>query len=122
MMKHLASRFGLLAIAALAIALAGALMTNGAAAQDPAANFPNRPIRIVVPYAAGGGIDILARLIGQKMSEGLGQPVIIENRPGAGGELAPVPVKNTAPDGYTLLVAAGARPVLDDDRLTQAFT
>lgn len=106
MIKHLASRFGLLAIAALAIALAGALTTNGAAAQDPAANFPNRPIRIVVPYAAGGGIDILARLIGQKMSEGLGQPVIIENRPGAGGELAPVHVKNTAPDGYTLLVAA----------------
>ena len=92
--------------AALAAILAAVLLTNDAAAQDPAANYPNRAIRIVVPFAAGGGIDILARLIGQKMSESLGQPVIVENKPGASGELATEFVKNAAPDGYTLLVAA----------------
>jgi len=81
-------------------------MTNGAAAQDPAATYPNRPIRIVVPYAAGGGIDILARLIGQKLSESLGQPVIVESKPGASGELAAEFVKNAAPDGYTLMVTS----------------
>jgi tripartite-type tricarboxylate transporter receptor subunit TctC len=92
--------------AALAILLAAALITNGAAAQDPAATYPSRAIRIVVPFAAGGGIDILARLIGQKLTESLGQPVIVENRPGASGELATEYVKRAAPDGYTLLVAA----------------
>jgi tripartite-type tricarboxylate transporter receptor subunit TctC len=92
--------------AALALALAAALMTNGAAAQDSAATYPNRPIRIVVPYAAGGGIDILARLIGQKLSESLGQPVIVESKPGASGELAAEFVKNAAPDGYTLMVTS----------------
>jgi tripartite-type tricarboxylate transporter receptor subunit TctC len=91
---------------ALAVPLAVALMTSGAAAQDPAATYPNRPIRIIVPYSAGGGLDVLARLIGQKLSESLGQPVVIENKPGASGELAAEFVKNAAPDGYTLMVSA----------------
>ena len=91
---------------ALAIPLAVALVTTGAAAQDPAGTYPNRPIRIMVPYAAGGGIDVLARLIGQKLSESLGQPVVVENKPGASGELAAEYVKNAAPDGYTLMVTS----------------
>jgi tripartite-type tricarboxylate transporter receptor subunit TctC len=109
MAAHRTTLFSKRLRAALAIAFApalAALMINSAAAQDPAANYPNRAIRILVPFAAGGGNDILARLIGQKMSENFGQPVVIENKPGASGELATEYVKNAAPDGYTLLVAA----------------
>jgi tripartite-type tricarboxylate transporter receptor subunit TctC len=91
-------------VLALALALADALMTNGAAAQDPASTYPSRTIRIMVPFAAGGGMDILARLISQKLNESFGQPVIVENKPGSSGELATEYVKNAAPDGYTLLV------------------
>lgn len=106
MVKHPINLFKTWAIAALAIVLAGTLTTIGAAAQDPAATYPSRTIRIMVPFAAGGGIDILARLISQKLSENLHQPVIVENKPGASGELATEYVKNAAQDGYTLLLAA----------------
>jgi tripartite-type tricarboxylate transporter receptor subunit TctC len=65
--------------------------------------YPNRPIRVLVPFAAGGAVDTLARIVGQKLSEGIGQPVIVENRPGAGGNLASdVQLKSPA-DGYTVL-------------------
>jgi len=83
---------------ALAIALA-ALNAGDAFAQG----YPNRPVRVLVPFAAGGAVDVLARLIGQKLSEGLGQPVIIENRPGAGGNLASDVLAKSAADGYTVL-------------------
>jgi len=73
-----------------------------AAAQD----YPNKPIRIVVGFAAGGGNDIFARLVGAKFSEMIGQPVIIENKPGAGSRLANEYAANQPADGYTLLVAA----------------
>src|SRR5882757_1761300 len=69
-------------------------------------DYPNRPIRIVVGFAAGGGNDIFARLVGAKLSELFGQSVIIENKPGAGARLANEYVANQPPDGYTLLVAA----------------
>src|SRR5438132_10486230 len=75
-------------------------------AQDPAANYPGKPIRLIVGFAAGGGNDLFARLVGQKMSEYLGQSVIIENKPGAGGRLAIEFVKNQPADGYTVTVAA----------------
>lgn len=67
--------------------------------------WPNKPIRIVVPYPAGGSGDIVARLIAEKMSEGLGQPVIVDNRAGANGNIGTTFVAKSAPDGYTLLLA-----------------
>jgi tripartite-type tricarboxylate transporter receptor subunit TctC len=69
-----------------------------------AQTYPNRPLRILVPFAAGGAVDTLARLIGLKLSESLGQAVIIENRAGAGGNLAPDALAKSAPDGYTVLL------------------
>jgi tripartite-type tricarboxylate transporter receptor subunit TctC len=68
-----------------------------------AQNYPTKPIRIVVPFAAGGAVDLLARIMGQKLSESLGQPVVIENRPGAGGNVAADLVAKSPPDGYTIL-------------------
>jgi tripartite-type tricarboxylate transporter receptor subunit TctC len=68
-----------------------------------AQNYPNRPIRVLVPFAAGGAVDTLARLIGTKLSEAVGQPVIIENRAGAGGNLASDILAKSPPDGYTVL-------------------
>jgi len=70
-----------------------------------AITFPNKPIRLVVPFSAGGGTDLVARLIGQKLSDRLGQPVIVENRPGAGGNIGTDLVAKAAPDGYVLLLA-----------------
>jgi tripartite-type tricarboxylate transporter receptor subunit TctC len=70
-----------------------------------AQTFPTRPVHIVVGFAAGGGVDITARLIGQWLSERLGQSFITDNRPGAGGNIGTEAVVNAAPDGYTLLLA-----------------
>jgi tripartite-type tricarboxylate transporter receptor subunit TctC len=69
-----------------------------------AQTFPNRPITLVVPFAAGGSTDIVARIVGQKMGEILGQNVIIENRAGAGGSVGGAAVAKAAPDGYTILM------------------
>jgi tripartite-type tricarboxylate transporter receptor subunit TctC len=70
--------------------------------------FPNKPIRLIVPDAPGGAPDILARLLTQKMSEGLGQQVIVDNRPGAAGQLAAEAAARAAPDGYTLFMSTTA--------------
>ena len=75
--------------------------------------YPNRPIRIVVGFTPGGGNDIIARVVGQKLSESLGQPIIIENKPGAGAFLATEYVARSAPDGYTLLVGASGAMVIN---------
>ncbi len=70
-----------------------------------AQTWPARPIQILVPYGAGGTADILTRIIGEKLSAALGQPVVIDNRPGAGGHIGAAAVARAAPDGYTFLMA-----------------
>jgi tripartite-type tricarboxylate transporter receptor subunit TctC len=75
-------------------------------AQNPAAGYPSKPIRIIVGYTPGGANDILARLVGQKMGESFGQPVIVENRPSAGAIIGTDAVAKAAPDGYTLTMGA----------------
>jgi len=90
-------------VACTAIAACAAVAAVPAAAQ---ALFPSKPITLVVPFAPGGGNDILARLIAPKMSAQLGQPIVIENKPGAGGNLGADYVAHAAPDGYTLVIAS----------------
>src|SRR5438128_6252347 len=75
-------------------------LSGPSAAQD----YPNRPIMLVVPYAAGGGNDVMARIVAEKMSPMLGQQIVIENRGGAGGSIATRAVAKAAPDGYTLVI------------------
>ena len=93
-------------IGALALPALLAATAMASAQSDPAASYPSRPIRMIVGFAAGGGNDIFARLIGQKLSELLGQTVVIENRPAAGGRSSAEYVANQPADGYTLLVGA----------------
>src|SRR3954453_4025415 len=68
--------------------------------------YPSKPIRLILPFPPGGGTDILGRLIGERLSAGLGQPVVIDNRGGAGGNVGAEAAARAAPDGYTLLLAA----------------
>jgi tripartite-type tricarboxylate transporter receptor subunit TctC len=89
----------------LATALMGCALST-ALAQNPAASYPSKPIRIIVGYTPGGANDILARLVGQKMSESFGQQVIVENRPSAGAIIGTDAVAKAAPDGYTLTMGA----------------
>ena len=84
-----------------AVVAAAAAVPQFASALD----YPTRPVRIIAGFAAGGGVDVTARLIGQWLTDRLGQSFVIENRPGAGGNIGTEAVVNAAPDGYTLLLA-----------------
>ena len=89
---------------ALGVVLLGTVLVAPATAH--AQPYPNRPIKIIVPYAAGGAVDIVARSIGQPLAEALKQPVIVDNRPGASANIGMEMVAKATPDGYTLLMAS----------------
>ncbi len=91
---------------AVAIALAtGAVGTFGAVAAQAADKFPNKPIRVIVPFAPGGSTDIIARLVTQRMSQELGQPMVVENKGGAGGAIGASEAARADPNGYVLSIA-----------------
>ena len=81
-------------------------LSESASGQD----YPTKPIRMVVPYPAGGVVDLVARHIGQKMAGSMGQPVVVENRVGAGGTIATEATAKSAPDGHTVLVVFDTTP------------
>jgi len=93
-------------------ALAVAALALGFAAAAFAQSYPSRPIRVIVPYPPGDAADILSRLIGPKVSERLGQQMVVENRPGASGQIGLELLKNSAPDGYTIGVGQGGNLVV----------
>ena len=84
---------------------AAVLCISALAQEDPAKSYPDKPIHLIVGFAAGGGNDLVARVISQRMAEGLGQPVIVENRAGASGSISAEYVAKASRDGYTLLFA-----------------
>lgn len=97
-----------LVAAAFAVAVTGALPVSEALAQ---AGFPNRPMKIVVPLTPGGSNDVLGRVMAEKLGAAMGQPVIVENRPGAGGNVGTEYVAKQPADGYTILVSANTHVV-----------
>ena len=92
-------------------AMAAALLALGAIGDAGAADYPTRPVRWIVPYPAGGATDIVARIIGQALSERLGQTFVIENKPGAGNNIGTEAVVHAAPDGYTVLLVNPANAI-----------
>jgi tripartite-type tricarboxylate transporter receptor subunit TctC len=89
-----------------AIALAVALLAAGPALAQSPADYPNKPVRIIVNVAPGGGVDTATRIIADKLRAGLGQPFVVENRPGAGGNIGAETVYQSEADGYTLLASS----------------
>jgi tripartite-type tricarboxylate transporter receptor subunit TctC len=96
---------------ALSLTLAGALALGASFHANAADAYPSKPVKILVGYSAGGAVDAIARSVGQRMATILGQPVVVENKPGAGTNIAIKSLTSSAPDGYTLLLAANALAV-----------
>ncbi len=91
----------------LAVALPACLLGLAAWAQNAATDYPNKPVKVIVPYSAGGGTDLVARLLTTKLSDRLNQRMVVDNRPGGGGSLATELVVRSPADGYTLLFHTG---------------
>src|SRR5690348_1272917 len=98
-------------ITACVVAFCASIAVNTASAAD---SYPSRPIRIIVPSPPGGGNDIMARIGAQRLTEAWSRPVIVDNRPGAGGAIAFETVAHADPDGYTLLLGSTNLTVLPD--------
>src|SRR5262249_37854734 len=92
----------------LGVGLALALMFGGSTAD--AQDYPSRPITVIIPFAGGSASDVVSRIMFDKMSKNMGQPIVVENRPGAGGNSGTLQGARSAPDGYTL-VGGGSGPV-----------
>ncbi len=92
----------------LCAGLLSAVMVSSLAVQPAAAQFPSKPITLIIGFAPGGPSDVMARILTRKMEEILKQPVVVENRAGAGGGIAATAVSKAAPDGYTILLATGS--------------
>lgn len=99
---------GLFRVAVFGVAASMAMSATAQNTTAGAQSYPSKPIRLISPYAAGGGSDTLARIIGQKLNESWGQPVVVDNRPSAGGNLGAELVARAAPDGYTMFVTPSA--------------
>jgi tripartite-type tricarboxylate transporter receptor subunit TctC len=96
------------ALSAVIAATTLAIVSSAHAQPAPPGDYPTRPITLVVPYPPGGGNDVIARLVAAKMSQSLGQPIVIENRAGAGSTIGTRDVARSAPNGYTLLIATSS--------------
>ncbi|RAI44277.1 MFS transporter [Rhodoplanes roseus] len=94
-----------------ALAMVASLVVGGTALADEASDYPNRPVRWIVPYPPAGTTDIVARIVGQYLSEAMGQQFVVENKPGAGNNIGTELVANSAPDGYTLLLVNPANGI-----------
>src|ERR1700727_2438171 len=97
----------------LVLSMTAIAAISGFAGSAEAQSFPSRPITMIVPFAAGGPTDVIARVIGERMGQSLGQPVVIENLTGAGGTIAAGRVARAAPDGYTLDLATWSTHVVN---------
>lgn len=89
--------------------LCAGLLFAGAAHADVASSFPEKPIKIIVPYSPGGFNDTIARIVGKKLEDAFGQPVIVDNRPGAGTIIGTTAAAKSDPDGYTMVVVGFAQ-------------
>src|SRR5256885_7356882 len=98
--------------------LLGLLFAGSAFAQD----YPNRPVKIIVPYAPGGSTDIIGRIVAQRLTESLGQSFLVDNRPGASGNLALEAVAKAPPDGYTLLVGNVSTNAINENTFAQQLS